>query len=145
MFDTLSDIRQYNTALTISQLMKFCDKKGLSITRPMVQNYIRMGLLPPPVDKRFYTHNHIAALTVIEHLKNVYEIEEIKDALQPLLQSDGLALAVYARLFNERSALIDEWEDKIRPAAVKAGEPDFSRLLLMSHAADVKMADEEFQ
>jgi DNA-binding transcriptional MerR regulator len=142
MYDILSDIRQYNTALTISQLMKFCEKKGLAITRPMVQNYIRMGLLPPPVDRRFYTHSHIAALTIIEHLKNVYEIDEIKDALLPLMRRDGLALEIYARLFNERGALINEWEGKIRPLAVKAGEPDFTKLLLMSHAADVKRGNE---
>jgi DNA-binding transcriptional MerR regulator len=139
MYDTLNDIRQYNTALSITQLIKFCEKKGIAITRPMVQNYIRLGLLPPPLERRFYTHNHIAALTIIEHLKNIYEIEEIKEALLPLMQRDGLAMEIYTRLFNERGALINEWEEKIRLSAVKDGEPDFSRLLLMSHAADVKM------
>ena len=134
MYDPLNDINQYNKTLTIAQLIKFCEKKGLDITRPMVQNYIKIGLLPPPVGKRFYTHGHLAALAVITNLKSVYEIEKIREILTPLMAEDGLPLEIYKKLVEKRTELINEWERVIKPLA----EGDYGQILLMSHVADVK-------
>ena len=101
MTNPLSDIRHYSPKLTISQLIKFFEKKEMNLTRGMVQNYIRDGLLPPPVDKRFYTHKHIAALVVICKLKTVFDIPTIQKTLVPLMDDEGLPLEVYSQMFDK--------------------------------------------
>jgi len=104
----LSDIRQYNPNMTISQVMKFCEKKGMNITRAMIQNYIRDGLMPSPVNKRFYTHNHLAALALIDKLKTVFEISAIKEALTPFLDNEGIPLETYTTLIEKAGELTHE-------------------------------------
>jgi len=42
---TLSD------ELTISQVVKFFERQGRSFTKTMIQNYVRVGVLPPPVQE----------------------------------------------------------------------------------------------
>lgn len=127
MHDPLADIRQYSPTMTISQVLKFCEKKGLRITRAMVQNYIRAGLLPPPVNKRLYTHKHLAALAAIDRLKTVFEIQTIQGALAPYIDSEGLPLEFYADLMAKTEAL-----------AQKFAEISDDPLLTMFVAAELK-------
>lgn len=75
---TLSD------ELTISQVVKFFERQGRSFTKTMIQNYVRVGVLPPPVDKRYYTKNHLVLLTLIDNLKAIYSLEEIRTVLGPV-------------------------------------------------------------
>ncbi|MCL1844565.1 MAG: DUF1836 domain-containing protein [Defluviitaleaceae bacterium] len=96
--DPLSDIRHYSPTMTISQVLKFCEKKGVQITRAMIQNYIRAGILPPPINKRLYTHKHLAALVTIDRLKAVFEIPHIRAELEPFLDEEGLPLEIYFEL-----------------------------------------------
>jgi len=100
MTDPLIDINNYSPSLTISQLIKFCEKKGFLVTKGMIQNYIRVGLLPNPVNKRFYTHKHIAALIIVCLTKPVYEIESIKKALLPHMDEEGLPIETYQKIFS---------------------------------------------
>ena len=103
--DPLHDIKNYSPAMTISNMLKFFERKGIAITRPMVQNYIRQGLLPPPKDKRFYTHRHIALLCIIERLKTVFDMPAIQQALSPLTDNEGLPLDVYFELQKKTDEL----------------------------------------
>jgi DNA-binding transcriptional MerR regulator len=119
MHDPLHDIQHYGKNLTITQVIKFFEKININITRPMIQNYIRMNLLPNPVNKRFYTHKHLAALVIIDYLKSVFEINDIKAALLPYMDREGLPLEVYNKLINQPLTNNDA-------------------LLLMIHAADIK-------
>ncbi|MCL2356213.1 MAG: DUF1836 domain-containing protein [Defluviitaleaceae bacterium] len=107
----LSDIRHYSPTMTISQLMKFCEKKELKITRAMVQNYIRDGVMPPPANKRFYTHKHLAALVVIDRLKTVFEIPQIKAELEPFLDDEGLPLEIYFELMQNARSLTENFKN----------------------------------
>ena len=50
----------------------------------MIQNYVRVGVLPPPVDKRYYTRDHLVLLTLIDSLKSIYSLDEIKTLLEPV-------------------------------------------------------------
>ncbi|HHW32254.1 MAG TPA: DUF1836 domain-containing protein [Clostridiaceae bacterium] len=75
---TLSD------ELTISQVVKFFDRQNRNFTKTMIQNYVRVGLLPPPFEKRYYTKNHLILLALIDNLKEIYTLEEIKAVLQPI-------------------------------------------------------------
>lgn len=51
------------------------DRKGL--TASMVNNYVKLGVMPPPVKKK-YTRVHLAHLIMICLLKTVFPIELIK-------------------------------------------------------------------
>ena len=113
--DPLHDIHHYSPTLTIKQLLTFCERKSLPITRAMVQNYIREGLLPSP-NGRFYSHKHLAALVLIHRLKRIYDIPSIKKALQPLMDDEGLSLEKYAELSEAFDAACAQWNAQILPA-----------------------------
>ena len=107
MTDPIRDIRHYSPKLTISQLIKFFEKKEMNLSRGMVQNYIRDGILPPPANKRFYTHKHIAALTLICKLKTVFSIPAIQKVLVPIMDDEGIPLETYFYLINKISVMLD--------------------------------------
>lgn len=46
-----------------------------------------MGGIPPPVEKKYLTKDHLILLTLIESLKAVYSLEEIKIVLGPILNN----------------------------------------------------------
>ena len=134
--DPLSDIRHYAPTLGISQVLKFCEKKELGITRGMIQNYIRDGLLPPPVNKRQYTHNHLAALVLIDRLKTVFDIPTIQSVLVPFMDSHGIPIETYANLMQKIELLLDSWQTNILPVLTQ--ESDGGRLLGMAFATEIK-------
>ena len=136
MTDPLHDIHHYSPTFTIAQVIKFCEKKALPLSRPMIQNYIRDGLLPPP-NKRLYTQKHLAALVVINRLKTVYDMPAIKEALVPHMDEEGLPLETYKWLMNKQNEARDLWLAHV--AANIATEPEGSQdLLVMAHVADIK-------
>jgi DNA-binding transcriptional MerR regulator len=128
-FDPLHDIHHYSPTLTITQLLKFCERKSLGVTRPMVQNYIRDGLLPPP-NGRTYTHKHLTALVVIQKLKTVFDMPTIKTVLQPYLDNEGLPPEVYNRLMDTINLADKQWETHVNP---------MEKLPLMLHISRLKM------
>jgi DNA-binding transcriptional MerR regulator len=130
----LHDIHNYSPTMKISQLMLFCEKKGIGITRAMIQNYIRDGLLPPPVNKRLYTHKHIAAMVLIERLKSVFEIPDVRDALTPFMDDEGLPLETYQSLWNKTEILMRN----LTQTNIFDAEKDGGTLLTMACAAAIK-------
>ena len=141
MYDPLADIRQYGRTMTISQVVRFFEKKELPITRAMVQNYIRGGLLPPPAGKRHYTHKHLAALVLINYLKSVFDMEDIKNALTPLMDGEGLPLETYESLLTRLDELSGVWKRTM--SAFFFDAEALSRVLLMTHTADLKQLGRE--
>jgi len=132
----LFDIHQYPPTMTISRVLKFCEKKGLGITRGMIQNYIRDGILPHPVDKRQYTHNHLAALVLIDKLKKVFDIPTIKAVLAPHMVETGIPIDAYADLMVKLESLARQWQANV--AASLLAESDGGALLGMAFAAELK-------
>jgi len=47
------------------------------ITSSMINNYVKNGLMPPPIGKK-YTKRHIAYIFTIFFLKQVFSLEEVK-------------------------------------------------------------------
>lgn len=133
--DPLFDLHHYSPTLTIIQVIKFSMKKDLGVTRAMVQNYIRDGLLPPP-NGRVYTHKHLAALVIIQKLKTVFDMPTIKAALTPHLDAEGLPLDTYTHIMEVLASADKQWEKYITPA-INRGEGT-ERLNLMAHIAALK-------
>ena len=55
-----------------------CNKYEKVITNTMVNNYVKMGLLEPPINKK-YKREHISCLFVLCILKQVYSINDVKN------------------------------------------------------------------
>ncbi|MEG6612825.1 DUF1836 domain-containing protein [Pseudoclostridium thermosuccinogenes] len=111
---TLSD------ELTISQVVKFFEKQGRSFTKTMIQNYVRVGVLPPPIDKRYYTKNHLIMLTLIDNLKNIYSLDEIKTVLEPIRNNPDIfeddiidTSNVYKNYLTMRKEAFNKWKESL--------------------------------
>ena len=78
------------------------DRKGL--TASMVNNYVKLGVMPAPVRKR-YTRVHLAYLIMICVLKNSLPIDRIKLLLLQSIQSSD-EKSVYDKFCEEFEAAI---------------------------------------
>ena len=59
----------------------FCEQFHVKpLTKAMINNYVKLGLIPPPQKKR-YQRLHIAYLFVITFLKEGFDIALIKDGI----------------------------------------------------------------
>ncbi len=97
LIDSREDIRMDEIPeyrLYISQLEEFFDKKlGKAsdndeerkvISKTMIQNYIKDGLLMPP-DGKSYNRSHVILLILIYSLKSILSIRDIRRLFNPVL------------------------------------------------------------
>lgn len=111
---TLSD------ELTISQVVKFFERQSRSFTKTMIQNYVRVGVLPPPVEKRYYTQNHLVLLTLIDNLKAIYSLEEIRTVLEPIRNNPEIfeddlikTTDIYRSYLTIRKKVLSRWRETL--------------------------------
>ena len=136
MQDPLQGIQHISPNLTITNVLTFFERQNIGITRGMIQNYIRDGLLPPPVGKRFYTHKHLAALVLIDRLKTVFDMPTVKIALGPYMDDEGIPLDVYTSILTKLTGVVSAWQQSA--ASLLSAESDGGVLLSMMFAAEVK-------
>ncbi|MCL1936214.1 MAG: DUF1836 domain-containing protein [Defluviitaleaceae bacterium] len=77
----LDDLDSYSEKLKISQIIIFFERKGISLTKTTIQNYVRIGILPSLSNKKYYEKIHIIYLTMIIELRQFYSLNEIKNIL----------------------------------------------------------------
>lgn len=106
--------------MTISQVVRFFNKQGKNFTKTMIQNYVRVGVLPPPIDRRYYTKNHLVLLTLIDNLKLIYSLDEIKTVLAPILRNtetfedDIIKVSdVYEDYMELHKKALESWEKSL--------------------------------
>jgi len=58
------------------------------ITKTMINNYVKQGIISPPVNKK-YNRLHIAELFAVCILKQVYSIPDIKELIKLALQANS--------------------------------------------------------
>ncbi len=127
----LKDIENYYSEMTISQVVKFFEKKGISFTKTMIQNYIRINLLPPPIDKRLYSKNHLIILVIIDRLKNIFSLEEMKLALgfiidnHDFFDNNNLMDNVYKIFLEINSSFYFEFESIINSTLEDNNKKDY--------------------
>lgn len=66
--------------------------KDKFITKTMINNYVKHGILTPPVNKK-YNKTHLARLIVICILKQVYSINDINSLIDLALETSGIELS----------------------------------------------------
>ena len=83
-----------NINLYMEQLVDFINtntsgykrNEGNTFTNAMINNYTKAGLLNPPTNKK-YNQEHIILLLLINHLKQVLSINDIKSLFAPILKN----------------------------------------------------------
>lgn len=68
------------------------DKEDKVITKTMINNYVKHGILTSPVNKK-YNRTHIARLIVICILKQVYSISDINSLITLALETSGIEIS----------------------------------------------------
>ena len=94
----LAPLASYSNKLSISQVLSFFERQGVDMTRTMVQNYVRVGILPPLISKRYYSKKHIVFLALISVLKDTYSLDELKNLFAYLSApkfDDNIMQAIY--------------------------------------------------
>ncbi len=109
MYNPLKDLHNYNSEMSISQVIKFFEKQGLTFTKTMIQNYVRIGAIPPPVDKRIYRKEHLMMLVLLDSLKNVFSLDEIKITFEPFFDTDKIKY-VYDKYMEETIIAEEAWK-----------------------------------
>ena len=116
-YETL-DLHTFNDEMTISQVVRFFERNGYTFTKTMIQNYIRIGVLPPPVNKRYYTKKHLMLLSLIYRLKTVFSLEEIKVVFMPILKQSNTfdddlinTKTLYKAYQSLQMKVLKEWEE----------------------------------
>lgn len=110
-----------NLDLYMDQLTTFMEKRLSNtkrksddkiMTKTMVNNYAKSGLLPSP-EKKKYTKDHIMILFFIYYFKNILSINDIQKLLGPLED----------KYFNHKSKLkLSEIYDEVFQLAMKQTE-----------------------
>ncbi len=121
--DDIPDIELY-----MEQLTKFMDEhlKGSlrneedkALTKAMINNYTKNGLLPPPTKKK-YDRDHLIILIYIFYMKNVMSIGDVQKLIKPLADdfSSEKLYEIYEKTFEmEKSQYFN-----IEASAVKAAQ-----------------------
>ena len=119
--ETIPDIELY-----MDQVLSFLDDKLQAskrneedkiLTRTMINNYSKSGLLPSPVKKK-YSRDHMLLLIFIYYFKNIMSISDIRTVLGPVTEKyfnseDGLDLKdIYAEVFSlEKGEILSMMKD----------------------------------
>ncbi len=104
------------------------DRKGL--TASMVNNYVKLGVMPPPVKKR-YTRVHLAHLVMICLLKSSLPIEVIKKLLLRSVKQQG------------ESAMYDEFCERFEASAQQSADAERGAGLADIYAAALRAQTEQ--
>ncbi|MCL2874200.1 MAG: DUF1836 domain-containing protein [Defluviitaleaceae bacterium] len=100
--DPVKAFSSYKSEMTLSQVVAFFEKQNIIFTKTMVQHYMKSGILPPLVNKRYYSKPHICALTVIHILKDIYSLEDIKAVFKLFYDEDfEAAYGAFIKMYEE--------------------------------------------
>lgn len=83
------------------------EKENKVITKTMINNYVKHGILKPPVNKK-YNKEHIARLIVICMLKQVYSINDINDLIKIALETSGIEIS-----YNKFCVVVEKAIDSV--------------------------------
>lgn len=95
------------------------------VTASMINNYVKLHILPPPVKKR-YNRGHLAQLVVITLLKQVLSITEIKQLLDLHLAQQELSLAYDSFCAAQEHAYAQMAQQAARATAPGMCTPDLA-------------------
>ena len=96
------------------------------VTRSMVNNYSKAGLLPPPVSKR-YNRVHIMVLSLVCQLKRLFTIQDLGRLLAPTGGEEQGAEELYRLFLAAQRDAFQETPGLADALLTAAGEGDEAR------------------
>lgn len=111
-WDELPDLELYMDqvlSLVERYLSSYPGADGKALTASMVNNYVKKGVMPPPVKKK-YTRVHLAHLLMICVLKVVLPIDQIRHLLHE------------SRKDRDEQAVYDDFCETFESSAAEAAE-----------------------
>ena len=129
----IPDLEIYMDQLTtyLDKRLNFYSREGDApfVTKSMVNNYSKAGLLPPPLAKR-YNRIHVMTLALVCQLKRLFTIQDLGKLLAPVTGEEGtgrlyrLFLEAQGEAFAKTPELAEQLlsalEDEEDPARAKA-------------------------
>lgn len=132
-----------NIDLYMDQMTTFIDEKlkhlkrsdkDKILTKTMINNYTKAGILMPPKNKK-YNKQHIILLIMIYYLKQILSIDDIKSLLTPIFKNmdttddDLIPINDIYSVFleikqNEFDKYCDVFTDKFKEIRARASEID---------------------
>ena len=88
----INDISIYSDKMHISQVLVFFERYGINFTRSQIQNYLKFGILPPLISKRYYSKDHLVLLALLHTLKDTCTLQEIKNIFSLVLSIEDISL-----------------------------------------------------
>lgn len=114
----------------------FNENDNKTITKTMINNYSKAKVLAPVKGKK-YTKQQIIQILIVYYLKNNLAINDIKEILEPLYETDCDLIAIYDRFFYEKDQLACDLRSIIEPHLQNASNDDkLLALLKISYLAD---------
>ena len=110
--------------ILLSQYLSFIPNEDVEdklITASIINNYVRMKVIPPPVKKK-YSRIHIAYLIMICVLKQSLNISSVQKLIPCGLEEDEVA-AVYTDFAEKHSSIADDFVKLIRTSAADILDP----------------------
>ncbi len=110
LWDELPDIELYmDQVITLTEkyleIYQGVIGSGKIITRSMINNYVKLEIIPPPIKKR-YSRTHLAHLILLCTLKQTLDISTIKKIVEPNLKDDDLKNIYNAFVKNQHTAFL---------------------------------------
>lgn len=131
--EEIPDLEIYMDQLTtyLDKKLGFFCREGDApfVTKSMVNNYSKAGLLPPPLAKR-YSRVHVMTLALVCQLKRLFSIQDLERLLAPVageeetgrlyrlfLEAQGETFAGTPELAEELLSALEDGEDPGRAKA----------------------------
>lgn len=121
-------------ALINKFIAPICSKNDKALTPSMVNNYVKLGAMPPP-EKKKYSRIHLAQLIIICVLKQVMPIPTISELIKMALiyLSEQQMLDTFANYYEKSAQEIAE-RTKARLGKIQADPAFFDEFLPASSA-----------
>lgn len=121
--------------LYMDQVMVFMEKylalfssgKDRLITPSMINNYVKLGMIPPPIKKK-YNREHLARLMTICMLKQIMPIPVLAYLMDKFAQEDGLAQTYDLFVQQQRQALQQVGQDARQQLGAPQGQDEYQAL-----------------
>lgn len=111
------------------------NKEDKIITKTMINNYVKLGIMPAP-EKKKYSREHIAYLIVICVLKQVYSINDIGKLISLTIQSFEIGKAYNRFCANLEVSVKNVFSRKEFPNTEKMTEEQYLLKNVVQSVAD---------
>lgn len=111
--------------------------KNIYFTKTMIQNYNKVGALPPLIDGRYYGKQHLVYLYYINLLKSDFLLKDIKYTMDNLY-CDGDVLELHEKILTLQSFASQYRKEYLQKIKTLSANDHEQNLLVMLEITSIK-------